>query len=115
MILRLTILALLLALCASINAAPTQSEIRQAMASYRAAHAARCEICGKDADRDRVLEVHHCRPQERFPELAASTNNMILVCRPCHMWVCHPGNFDLYTDDLREWLAARKIRDNKAR
>ncbi len=115
MTLRLPILAVLLALCAVCSAAPTPSNIHLAETIYRASHTAQCEICGKEANKDRVLEIHHCKPQERFPELAANLDNMILVCRPCHMWVCHPGNFDLYTDDLREWLKARKIRENKAK
>ena len=109
----LSILALLLALCAVVQSAPSRNDVRVAEKVYRASHAAKCEVCGKSASLLRVLEIHHCLPQERFPNHAADTNNFILVCRPCHTWVCHPGNFDRYTSDLRKWLKARKIEENK--
>lgn len=94
---------------------PTPAQVQHAMTSYRQSHAARCEVCGKPAAPDRVLEVHHIHPREAFPKLAADPANFLLCCRPCHQWVCHPGNFDLYTDDLREWLNVRKIKENKAK
>lgn len=92
---------------------PTPAQVQHAMTAYRQAHPSRCEVCGKPAAADRVLEIHHIHPREAFPEQAANPDNFILVCRNCHMWVCHPGDFGKYTDDLREWLKDRKIKENK--
>lgn len=92
---------------------PTPAQVARAMNTYRQAHPARCEVCGKPASADRVLEVHHKKPREAFPTLAATPGNLILVCRNCHMWVCHPGDFGKYTDQLDKWLDARKIKENK--
>jgi 5-methylcytosine-specific restriction endonuclease McrA len=108
----LSILAVLLALCVTALASPTPYQVKQAMASYRASHPA-CEVCGKSGSLLHPLEVHHIHPREAFPNEAADTNNFIMACRPCHTWVCHPGRFDLYTDDLRAWLKARKVKENK--
>ena len=92
---------------------PTPGQVQHAMSAYRRAHPTLCEICGKPATSQRVLEIHHVHPREAFPEQAAAPDNFILVCRNCHMWVCHPGDFGKYTDDLREWLKVRKIKENK--
>lgn len=107
---------LMLSGCATRMAAtplPTEAQVQTAMRHYRVSHPQHCEICGKPASEERVLEVHHIRPRERFPAMAADETNFILVCRPCHQWVCHPGDFGYYTDNLREWLSARQIKENK--
>lgn len=98
---------------AALGSMPTPAQVQHAMTAYRQAHEARCEVCGKPAAPDRVLEVHHIHPRSAFPELAADPANFLLCCRPCHQWVCHPGDFGKYTDDLRAWLKARKIRENR--
>lgn len=96
-----------------VYAAPTAAQVRSAMAAYRQLVPERCEVCCKPAKFFRVLEVHHALPRAAFPEVAADTGNMLLVCRPCHQWVCHPGDFGKYTARLREWLSAREIRENR--
>lgn len=105
------VLMVWLALQATLYAAPTQSEVRQAMASYRASHMV-CEACGKEGTLLHPLEVHHIKPREAFPELAADPNNFIMLCRPDHFWA-HDQNFGKYVENLREVLAMRKIRENK--
>lgn len=105
-------LAGVMACCGSADAAPTAAQIRAATAAYRKTVPRECEVCAKPARIFRELEVHHIHPQASFPAKAADLDNMILVCRPCHMWVCHPGDFGKYTDDLRRWLKDRNIRRN---
>lgn len=108
---RLSILCVLVASVGVCYSAPTPYEIKQAMASYRTSHAT-CEACGKEGTLLHPLEVHHVKPREAFPELAADTNNFIMLCRPDHFWA-HDQNFGKYVENLREVLAMRKIRENK--
>ena len=39
------------------------------------------------------LEVHHIYMQSRWPERAHDTNNMICLCRRCHLVLGHRGCF----------------------
>jgi hypothetical protein len=39
------------------------------------------------------IEVHHIQPQHLYPERAHDTNNMICLCRRCHLVLGHRGNF----------------------
>lgn len=111
MTLRLTILAVMLALCGVCQSAPTPYEVKQAMATYRASHAV-CEACGKAGTLLHPLEVHHIKPREAFPDLAATPSNFIVLCRPDH-FAAHNQDFGKYIENLREVLAMRIVKENK--
>lgn len=84
---------------------------RPAMEAYRKTHLF-CEVpgCGRKGNPLRPLEVAHIKPVKPFPELAADTNNVIMMCFGCHRYLQHVGgNTKKYTVNLREWLNARKI------
>ena len=48
-----------------------------------------CAWCGKT----NKIEVHHIYMQSRWPERAHDTNNMICLCRRCHLVLGHRGCF----------------------
>jgi len=48
-----------------------------------------CAWCGKTNN----IEVHHVYMQSRWPERAHDTNNMICLCRRCHLVLGHRGCF----------------------
>jgi transposase-like protein len=52
---------------------------------------ATCQNCGlRQADVDRkkyAFHIHHIKSFARYPELRAKPENLVLLCRPCHLWV----------------------------
>ena len=50
----------------------------------------RCPHCGGGYDLS-MMELHHVLPWARFPELRASSRNMLLLCHNCHKEIhCNP-------------------------
>ena len=47
----------------------------------------RCEIC----NRKRGLEAHHVVPFHVAPDLELNVDNLIALCRRCHLFVGHLG------------------------
>ena len=43
----------------------------------------RCEMCGCERKQSK-LHLHHILPLERYPELAARRENLMLLCPDCH-------------------------------
>ena len=66
------------------------SETRSAVRRFRL-HNTKCAWCG----RTKRLEVHHVVPISVAPELAASEDNMLMLCRKpaCHLIIGHDGDF----------------------
>ena len=48
-----------------------------------------CAWCGTTKN----IEVHHVYMQSRWPERAYDTNNMVCLCRRCHLALGHRGCF----------------------
>jgi hypothetical protein len=52
---------------------------------------ATCQICGlrqSDVDRKKnAFHIHHIKSFARYPDLRAEPTNLVLLCRPCHLWV----------------------------
>lgn len=49
-----------------------------------------CPICKQPFDVER-MEIHHCLPIARFPELGLLKSNMIVLCHQCHREIhCNP-------------------------
>lgn len=45
----------------------------------------RCKKLGKlTIDQDVILEIHHIKHLEDYPELALEDSNLITVCKSCH-------------------------------
>jgi cytochrome c553 len=81
---RLTsLLAILLAAAAIATAAPAGATSEWGIVI------APCAWC----DGTNSLEVHHVYPQHLWPERARDTNNMVCLCRRCHLALGHRGNF----------------------
>jgi hypothetical protein len=48
-----------------------------------------CEIC----ERKKGLEAHHIVPFHVAPDLELNTDNLISLCRRCHLFVGHLGSW----------------------
>jgi hypothetical protein len=74
------------------------------MSTYRKAHPT-CEATGRTP-----VEVHHIKPVELFPELAADPSNFIsLYARAGHLVIGHAGDWKDYVENVREIAAAMKV------
>lgn len=48
-----------------------------------------CVYCGTKDE----LEVHHIKPFELYPSLELVESNLVTLCRHCHFWFGHFGNY----------------------
>lgn len=64
------------------------SKVRKNMKSYVLLNPA-CEFCG----RTKNLNVHHIIPIWADPLLAWVITNFVTLCRKCHLYVGHNGNY----------------------
>lgn len=46
---------------------------------------ARCECCGQSSKDGSIIEVHHIKSRDKFPQLALEVFNLQVLCRHCHM------------------------------
>ncbi len=106
------LVTLLILLSAACYADPTPQQIRASMDAYRKTHSA-CEACGKPRTVMRKLAVHHIKPQEAFPSLAANTNNFIMLCGYDHLTYGHNGDYGKYVENIRAVLKLRVIKANQ--
>lgn len=94
--------------------ASTASDARQGaetiMRQYKSAHPT-CEACGARETLLHRLEVHHIIPVSVAPDRAGDPNNMITLCRPCHIALGHCGDYTChrYCPNLRRVLAVRVV------
>jgi hypothetical protein len=49
------------------------------------------------------LEVHHIRPFHTTPELELNADNLVTLCRACHLVIGHLKDFDLENPQVIEW------------
>ena len=73
-----------------------------------------CELCEKKGGLLKPLELHHVEPFHLKPELELSPTNFITVCRHCHLYFAHLGNFKSFNIDIKKeaelWQEKRKNR-----
>ena len=60
-----------------------------------------CAWCGTTNN----IEVHHVYMQSRWPERAHDTNNMVCLCRRCHLVLGHRGCFTNAVTNLIRMIA----------
>jgi hypothetical protein len=66
----------------------------------------RCEICG----RERTLEAHHVVPFHVAPDLELVEENLVALCRRCHLLIGHCGGWARVNPSIKidvVWLAAK--------
>ena len=74
-----------------------------------------CHICGSKKN----IQLHHIYPRHLFPEKIFDENNLIPLCRACHLRFGHLGNFEKYYDpNIKEFAKQtysriQKIRDEE--
>lgn len=71
-------------------------EWKEAVKAVWARDNAICQRCGKHhntAERRGTFHIHHIVSFE-VKELRASPSNLVLLCRPCHLWVHSKNNAD---------------------
>lgn len=73
---------------------------------------ATCQLCGKrqNESRDELFHIHHIYPFADYPRLRTNPDNLVLLCRECHLFVHSKENIDrkfrLKEMRLPEWLKA---------
>lgn len=68
---------------------------------YRKLHLKRnnqCEICWEKM----TLEVHHILPFHLFPFKELDWDNLVTLCRRCHLFVGHLDDYKKYNPNCRE-------------
>ena len=83
----------------------------KAMREYKRANPL-CEWCG---DTKSKKHVHHLKPVQYYPELAADKDNFATVCgKGCHIYVAHGGNYNHYIENFKTVCSiARLNKGNK--
>ena len=80
-------------------------KVRKAMKAHKAANPS-CEWC----DRTKSLETHHIQPVLIHPLLAGDKDNMISLCRKCHLTVAHNGDFGgRYVENIKEVCRVHRV------
>ena len=80
----------------------TAYQITKAMREHRKQHPY-CECCSiKPSFWGRGLDVHHMVPVHVDRSLAADPSNLITLCRLCHLWIGHFGNWKTWNADVEE-------------
>lgn len=51
-----------------------------------------CARCGKKKGGKHSLHAHHIKSWAEHPELRLNADNLITLCRPCHLWVHSNAN-----------------------
>ena len=73
-----------------------------------------CELCEIKVGLLKPLELHHIERFTDKPELELDPDNVITVCRPCHLRFAHLGSFQSYCLEIKElaeeWQERRKTR-----
>lgn len=67
-----------------------------------------CECCGA-----KTQEIHHKHPFHLKPELELDPDNLIALCKRCHLLIGHLGNFQNYNPDVVKHV--KIIHDAKAK
>jgi len=49
------------------------------------------------------LEVHHIKPFHSNPELELSQDNLVTLCRYCHLVLGHLKDYDLENPNVIDW------------
>ena len=66
-----------------------------------------CFVCGDKGSLLQKVEVHHCVPYSVDKSLELKGNNLITLCRRCHLIFGHLGSFASYNPtikpDAQEW------------
>ena len=73
----------------------TSAEWKRACSIVWARDKRTCQRCGEVHKRPaRMFEVHHIGSWAKFPELRLVTENLVLLCRCCHLFVHSRANTD---------------------
>lgn len=71
----------------------------------------KCSCCGTI----RRLQVHHIKPVHLFPDKELEYSNLKTLCKRCHLFVGHLGNWKLWNRELEEDIKYWKMKNKKAK
>ena len=60
-----------------------------------------CAACGKAKKFLKPLEIHHIQPYNLFPEKELEFDNLITLCRLCHLLFGHLDSFRSYNLNVK--------------
>jgi len=66
-----------------------------------------CRLCG---DKDNELHAHHLLPWSHVHKTRYDLNNLVTVCKDCHLAKCHAGNYRLLDIDISAKLLEENIK-----
>lgn len=68
-----------------------------------------CALCGSKRSFLRIaIEAHHRVPVHVMPSLAAEPANLLSLCKSCHFYAGHCGNWKAWNSNLDETILAIK-------
>lgn len=59
-----------------------------------------CVLCGKRIG----LHIHHILRKSKYPHLLFNPNNLVCLCKDCHLWDAHSGNTNTINFELAHEL-----------
>lgn len=62
----------------------------------------KCSLCGSEKD----LKSHHIKPVKTSPDLIEEVSNLAIVCKDCHLYKCHDGNWQKINKSVAKYLEA---------
>jgi HNH endonuclease len=62
-----------------------------------------CQLCGSKKE----LKLHHIIPKQIAPNKIEDLNNLITLCKTCHLYKAHMGCYNKYDEVLAEELIAK--------
>lgn len=75
---------------------------------------ATCQLCGKhqNEDKEHAFNIHHVYTFAEYPHLRTNPDNLVLLCRDCHLFVHSKKNIDLKfmlkPMTFPDWMIERK-------
>ena len=64
----------------------------------------RCQLCGCQDTVSNRLECHHILPKSISPDRIEDMDNLVTLCRTCHLYKAHKGWHKLYDEKLAQKL-----------
>jgi len=60
-----------------------------------------CAVCDKKSSLLNPLQVHHCQPFHKFPELELESSNLITLCPDHHLFIGHLMSFKSWNENVK--------------
>lgn len=69
-----------------------------------------CEVCGRTKTKVRTIECHHILSYFLFPDLELEPENLVSLCRRCHLLFGHHNNWKRLNMNIRSDIAVWRMK-----